>query len=117
MSAIPPNLPPLPPAVTLDRGAKSSGHGHGAHRAASSPAPLTGANDSSAPASDDSSLQAALTRIQNQNLASALTSIKDLDEAQAATIAARQGILSQPGAAQSAQSGVNPQNALSLLQD
>jgi hypothetical protein len=115
MSAIPPNLPSLLPPVTLGRGSKSSGPGS-PDVPADPAAPLP--DDVSGPSAGDSSdLQAALARIQNQNLASALASIKDLDEARAATQSASQGIRSQPDAAQAAQSGLVPQNVLRLLQD
>jgi len=115
MSAIPSNLPSLPPPATLGRGAKSSGPG-ASDVPADPGAPLP--NDvSGQTAGDSSDLQAALARIQNQNLASALTSIKDLDEARAATRSAGQGIRAQPDAAQAAQSGLVPANVLRLLQD
>ena len=115
MSSIPSNLPSLPPPVTLGRGTKSSGPGS-SDVPADPGAPLP--DGVSGPSTGDSSdLQAALARIQNRNLASALTSIKDLDEARAATRSAGQGICSQPDAAQAAQSGLVPANVLRLLQD
>lgn len=116
MSAISPHLPPVPATVILDRNSKSSGQAQLRSTTEVVSQALPEAPDPEA-GDADADLDAALARIQGQNQASALTNIRDLDEALAMTQLARQGMAAQPGAARSAHAGVTPATALRVLED
>jgi hypothetical protein len=116
MSTISSHLPSVSAAAVLDRNAKPSGPGQSRSAAdAVSQLPVEAPDPQASNVTAD--LDAALARIQGQNQASALTNIRDLDEAQALTRLARQSITASTGAARSVHAGVTPATALRVLQD